>query len=167
MSLQAPAKAMPHSPQAPLAPRPTRLLWPFPMLALAACAALEPSGPSGVARTDHFKVVPGLHTKADVRLLMGEPVYDGPFRPTFPARQVPSVCPQASSSFHYLGRYNASTGAVTGLVVARFNYRQADVIHFDSKGVVCAVSSRTCHNHHSPGSCYDDVEKGVARPYSF
>lgn len=143
-----------------------RLAW-APLLALTACASLESSGPSGVARTDHFKIVPRLHTKADVRLLMGEPVYDGPFRPSFPARQVPATCPQASTSFHYLGRYKASTGAITGLVVGNFNYRQADVIHFDPQGVVCAVSSQTCHNHRSPGSCYDDVEKGVARPYSF
>jgi hypothetical protein len=137
------------------------------LLVLAGCAALDSGGAGGVARTDHHKIVPGLHSKADVRLLMGVPVYEGPFRPTFPAQKLPGACPKSSTSFHYLGRYDSSTGAITGLVVAHYKFRQADVIHFDDQGLVCAVSSRACNNHHGRDRCYDDVEKGIVRPYSF
>lgn len=136
---------------------------------LAGCVTNPPggSGTAGAARTDHFKIVKGLHTKADVRLLMGEPVYDGPFRPTFPARELPAGCPAASTSFHYLSHYESSTGVISGLVVSRFNFRQADVIHFDTRGVVCAVSSRACYDHHNTDRCYEDVDKGIDRPHRF
>lgn len=121
------------------------------------------SSTSYVPRTDHFKIIPGLHTRSDVKLLMGEPLYDGPFRPTFPARELPTTCPPGSSSFHYLSRYESTTGGWG----KPFKFRQADVIHFDQKGVVCAVSSKACYDHHNAGRCYEDAEKGIEEPYSF
>jgi hypothetical protein len=131
-------------------------------LALAMLLVLGGCSSTGyVARTDHFKIVRGVHTKSDVKLLMGEPLYDGPFRPTFTARELPAACPQDSTSFHYLSRYENVTKYFTR------KYRQADVIHFDEKGRVCAVSSKACYAPNGLDDCYEDVEKGIEEPYSF
>lgn len=136
----------------------------IPLLMLVGCASnhMGGFGHSGVSRIDHAKIVKKLHNKVDVRLLMGEPVYDGPFRKTFPARELPEECPRGSTSHHYLSHYET-----IGPLGKEWKVRQADVIHFDEQGVVCAVSSRACPANNEWDRCYEDVENGIERPYRY